>query len=468
MVFSSAVFLFAFLPVVFILHTVIRNTTARNVLLIVASLIFYAWGEPVYVVLLLASILINYLLGRFVWGRKPVLVAAVIVNLAFLIVFKYAGFIVQSINAIPFISLKEPKISMPIGISFYTFQAMSYVIDTYRDERKRPGSFLDVMLYVCLFPQLVAGPIVKYNSVREQLQDRQVSAQGTASGIQRFIVGLSKKMLIANVMAVAVDRMFALDMAQLDMASAWVGAVCYMLQIYFDFSGYSDMAVGMGKMFGFTFPENFDYPYTACSIRQFWKKWHISLTSWFREYLYFPLGGNRKGRARTLFNRFFVFLCTGIWHGADWTFVVWGIYHGVLTILETVLVKDKKDKNAGKAADSARSVIRVLGHIYTLLAVMIGFVIFRSDSMRQAVHFIASMFSFGATAVGTMTAVSVMSPLFIITLIIAAVACTPVLRMLPKNAVTRLLGMVLTIILYMLCIMEIAAGSYNPFIYFRF
>ncbi len=468
MVFSSAVFLFAFLPVVFILHTVIRNTTARNVLLIVASLIFYAWGEPVYVVLLLASILINYLLGRFVWGRKPVLVAAVIVNLAFLIVFKYAGFIVQSINAIPFISLKEPKISMPIGISFYTFQAMSYVIDTYRDERKRPGSFLDVMLYVCLFPQLVAGPIVKYNSVREQLQDRQVSAEGTASGIQRFIVGLSKKMLIANVMAVAADRMFALDIAQLDMASAWVGAVCYMLQIYFDFSGYSDMAVGMGKMFGFSFPENFDYPYTACSIRQFWKKWHISLTSWFREYLYFPLGGNRKGRARTLFNRFFVFLCTGIWHGADWTFVVWGIYHGVLTMLETVLVKDKKDKNAGKAADSARSVIRVLGHIYTLLAVMIGFVIFRADSMRQAVHFIASMFSFGATAVGTMTAVSVMSPLFIITLIIAAVACTPVLRMLPKNAVTRLLGMVLTIILYMLCIMEIAAGSYNPFIYFRF
>lgn len=468
MVFSSAVFLFAFLPVVFILHTVIRNTTARNVLLIVASLIFYAWGEPVYVVLLLASILINYLLGRFVWGRKPVLVAAVIVNLAFLIVFKYAGFIVQSINAIPFISLKEPKISMPIGISFYTFQAMSYVIDTYRDERKRPGSFLDVMLYVCLFPQLVAGPIVKYNSVREQLQDRQVSAEGVASGIQRFIVGLSKKMLIANVMAVAVDRMFALDMAQLDMASAWAGAVCYMLQIYFDFSGYSDMAVGMGKMFGFTFPENFDYPYTACSIRQFWKKWHISLTSWFREYLYFPLGGNRKGRARTLFNRFFVFLCTGIWHGADWTFVVWGIYHGVLTMLETVLVKDKKDKNAGKAADSARSVIRVLGHIYTLLAVMIGFVIFRADSMRQAVHFIVSMFSFGATAVGTMTAVSVMSPLFIITLIIAAVACTPVLGMLPKNAVTRLLGMVLTIILYMLCIMEIAAGSYNPFIYFRF
>ncbi len=248
------------------------------------------------------------------YGQKAVCPpAGVVINLAFLIVFKYAGFIVQSLNAIPFINIREPGISMPIGISFYTFQAMSYVIDTYRDDEKRPGSFFDVMLYICLFPQLVAGPIVKYNSVREQLRDRQVGAEEISAGIRRFIIGLSKKMLIANVMAAAVDKMFALDMAQLDTASAWVGAVCYLFQIYFDFSGYSDMAVGMGKMFGFTFPENFDYPYTASSVRQFWKKWHISLTSWFREYLYFPLGGNRKGKARTLFNRFFVFLCTGIW-----------------------------------------------------------------------------------------------------------------------------------------------------------
>lgn len=478
MVFSSAVFLFAFLPLVFLLHTVIRNTTARNVLLIVASLLFYAWGEPVYVLLLLASILVNFVLGRFVWGRKPVLVAAVVINLTFLIVFKYAGFIVDTINALPFVNLSVPAVSMPIGISFYTFQAMSYVIDTYRDEKKRPGSFLDVMLYVCLFPQLVAGPIVKYNSVREQLRHREVTAQGISAGIQRFIVGLSKKMLIANVMAVAVDKMFALEAAQLDMASAWVGAVCYMLQIYFDFSGYSDMAVGMGKMFGFTFPENFDYPYTACSIRQFWKKWHISLTSWFREYLYFPLGGNKKGRGRTLFNRFFVFLCTGIWHGANWTFVVWGVYHGLLTMLETVLVKDKKaagisvkgknDNSAAAGGVSKNKALNVLGHIYTLLAVMIGFVIFRADSMGQAWRFIVSMFSFGATAAGTMTAASVMSPLFIITTIVAMVACTPVLKGLPDNRVTQLAGKAATVILYLLCIMEIAAGSYNPFIYFRF
>lgn len=267
--FSS--FLFAFLPIVFILHTAIRNTTVRNILLIVASLLFYAWGEPAYILLLLLSILVNFVLGRFVWGRKPVLAAGVVINLAFLIVFKYAGFIVQSLNAIPFINIREPGISMPIGISFYTFQAMSYVIDTYRDDEKRPGSFFDVMLYICLFPQLVAGPIVKYNSVREQLRDRQVGAEEISAGIRRFIIGLSKKMLIANVMAAAVDKMFALDMAQLDTASAWVGAVCYLFQIYFDFSGYSDMAVGMGKMFGFTFPENFDYPYTASSVRQFWK-----------------------------------------------------------------------------------------------------------------------------------------------------------------------------------------------------
>ena len=354
MVFSSAVFLFAFLPIVFILHTAIRNTTVRNILLIVASLLFYAWGEPAYILLLLLSILVNFVLGRFVWGRKPVLAAGVVINLAFLIVFKYAGFIVQSLNAIPFINIREPGISMPIGISFYTFQAMSYVIDTYRDDEKRPGSFFDVMLYICLFPQLVAGPIVKYNSVREQLRDRQVGAEEISAGIRRFIIGLSKKMLIANVMAAAVDKMFALDMAQLDTASAWVGAVCYLFQIYFDFSGYSDMAVGMGKMFGFTFPENFDYPYTASSVRQFWKKWHISLTSWFREYLYFPLGGNRKGKARTLFNRFFVFLCTGIWHGANWTFVVWGIYHGLLTMLETALVKEKKPHSNEAHAERMR------------------------------------------------------------------------------------------------------------------
>ena len=469
MVFSSAVFLFAFLPSVLIIHTLVRNTTVRNILLIVSSLLFYAWGEPVYVLLLLASIALNFLLGRFVWGRKPVLVIAVVANLAFLVVFKYAGFIVQSINMLPFVELKVPQVRMPIGISFYTFQALSYVIDTYREKEREPGSLLDVMLYVCLFPQLVAGPIVKYNSVRVQLKSRTVTTEGMADGVQRFIIGLSKKMLIANVMASAVDKMYALEMSQLDTASAWVGAVCYLFQIYFDFSGYSDMAVGMGKMFGFTFPENFNYPYTASSIRDFWKRWHISLTSWFREYLYFPLGGNRKGKVRTMFNRFFVFLCTGIWHGANWTFVVWGIYHGVLTIIETA-VESRRKKYTGSAgsANASKALRGTLGHIYTLLAVTIGFVIFRADTMGQAAAFIKNMFSFTRTQYGFMTASSVMSPLFIITMMIAAAASTPILKMVPQRKASLAVGRVCTIILYLLCIMEIAAGSYNPFIYFRF
>ena len=463
MVFSSAVFLFAFLPVVLILHTVIRNIRVRNLLLIVASLFFYAWGEPVYILLLLASVCINYFFGRVVWGRKPVLAAAVVINLAILVVYKYAGFITELINLLPFVQLPVPQVRMPIGISFYTFQALSYVIDTYRGEKKEHGSFLDVMLYVCLFPQLVAGPIVKYNSVKEQFKSRKVTSEGLYIGIRKFIIGLSKKMLIANVMAVAADEMFALPVAQLDMASAWVGAVSYLFQIYFDFSGYSDMAVGMGLMFGFTFPENFNYPYIAVSVRDFWKRWHISLTSWFREYLYFPLGGNRKGRARTMWNRFFVFLCTGIWHGANWTFLVWGIYHGFLTMAETML--EKKDGGTEGRRSFPGSLI---GHIYTLLAVMIGFVIFRADSMGQAAGFIVQLFAMRSTQLGTMTALSVMSPLFIITAIIAALACTPFLKKLRSCAFTRYGAMAATIILYLFCIMEIAAGSYNPFIYFRF
>lgn len=308
---------------------------------------------------------------------------------------------------------------------------------------------------------------MKYNSVREQLRSRTVTSEGMADGIQRFIIGLSKKMLIANVMAAAVDKMFALELSQLDAASAWVGAVCYLFQIYFDFSGYSDMAVGMGKMFGFTFPENFNYPYIATSVRDFWKRWHISLTSWFREYLYFPLGGNRKGKARTMFNRFFVFLCTGIWHGANWTFVVWGIYHGILTIIETV-VGGKKADNMNNSVKDTKTPFRVLGHIYTLLAVIIGFVIFRADTMTQAAAFIRNMFAFGRTQVGFMTAASVMSPLFVITMVIAAVACTPVVKLVPENKAMRTAGRVCSFVLYLLCIMEIAAGSYNPFIYFRF
>lgn len=462
MVFSSAVFLFAFLPIVIILHSLINNNTVRNIILVAASLFFYAWGEPVYVFLLLFSVLFNYFIGKLVAGRKrkPCLVLAVIVNIGLLVVFKYTAFLIELINMIPYVSLPVVQIRMPIGISFFTFQALSYVIDIYSDEEGKSGSFFEVLIYICLFPQLVAGPIVKYNSIKDMIKSRKVDAAGLERGIMRFIVGLGKKMLIANVMAVAADKMFALGGADANMLSAWIGAASYMLQIYFDFSGYSDMAVGMGYMFGLTFPENFNYPYIAASIRDFWKRWHISLTSWFRQYLYFPLGGNRKGRVRTIFNRFFVFVCTGIWHGANLTFLFWGVYHGLLMVAETVA--------EAKLPKSGRGEKRIVGHIYTLLAVMLGFVIFRADSVLDAFVYIGNMFSFNFSGAGTMYAVSLLSPLFIITFVVALFAATPIVRLFPKNRVTVNFAKLGTILIYVLCIFEIAAGSYNPFIYFRF
>ncbi len=478
MVFSSAVFMFAFLPVVLILHTFIPKNLIRNILLIVASLVFYAWGEPVYVLLLLFSVIFNYFMGKLAAGGKAegskkaklAVTWAVVINLLMLVVFKYAGFLVELINTVPLVKLPVPQLRMPIGISFYTFQALSYTIDVYRDKEAKPASFMDVMVYILLFPQLVAGPIVKYHSIRKQIKERRVSLRGIQEGITRFIFGLSKKMLIANVLAVGADRLFALG-GNIDMASAWLGAVCYMLQIYFDFSGYSDMALGMGRMFGFTFPENFNYPYIATSIRDFWKRWHISLTSWFREYLYFSIGGNRISMRRTVLNRFFVFVCTGIWHGANLTFLVWGIYHGLLTMLETLLESKKAKRNGRRTGRTGRvtaGITRFFGHIYTVLAVLVGFVIFRADTLGQAFAYIGSMFSFHVTPYGVMEAAALLNPLFIVTLAVAVVAATPVTKLIKNKKLRFYGGLAASLGLYLLCILELATGSYNPFIYFRF
>lgn len=475
MVFSSAVFLFAFLPIVLILHTFIPKNSIKNIMLIIASLFFYAWGEPGYVFLLIASVCVNYFTGRFVAGAKDrddatakkVFIGSIIFNIAMLVVFKYTGFIVEVINYIPFVNIPVPDIRMPIGISFYTFQAMSYCIDIYRDKDAKPAKFLDVCVYILLFPQLVAGPIVKYNSIAEQLKTRTISVRGIQEGLTRFIYGLSKKMLLANTLAVGADQCFALT-GTLDVWSAWLGAICYMLQIYFDFSGYSDMAVGMGKMFGFTFPENFNYPYVATSIRDFWKRWHISLTSWFREYLYFSIGGNRISKSRTMLNRFIVFVCTGIWHGANFTFLFWGIYHGALTMLETFIEGRNQGKIKPESSGAMRLIKKIFGHIYTVIAVMLGFVIFRADSLGHAFRYIGTMFSFKATALGTMEALSLLNPLFVVTLVIAIILCAPIGKKIKNKKLKFYGGLVISIILYLLCILEIAAGSYNPFIYFRF
>lgn len=464
MVFSSAVFLFIFLPVVLFVHTVVKNTTARNIFLIAASLVFYAFGEPVYVLLMIGSVALNYLFGRVlaVHKNKAVLAVAVIINIGLLFVFKYVSWLIGLIDNIPGIDIPVPQIRMPIGISFFTFQAMSYVIDVYRSEDDKHASFCDVLLYISLFPQLIAGPIVKYNTIREQIHDRTVTASKMAEGIRLFIIGLSKKMLISNVMGAAADKIFAMQPQAIDMPLSWLGAVCYTLQIYFDFSGYSNMAVGLGKTLGFDFPENFDYPYSAHGIRDFWRRWHMSLTGWFREYLYIPLGGNRKGRLRQLLNTLIVFAATGIWHGANLTFILWGLMHGVLMCAETLIFKKKKLKNPAV-------------WLYTMLIVIIGFVIFRSDSVGYAFAYIGRMFSFMTQTPAMTVTLSILTPAFLTVLAVALVTMFPVVPAVrrrltgkPSYTVVNTVCYIAMFGLYFLCVLTLAADSYNPFIYFRF
>lgn len=468
MVFSSGVFLFIFLPVVLLLHTLVKNNSVRNGLLIAASLVFYAYGEPLYVLLMLASVAVNYAFGRILSSRKnkAVLAVSFVFNLGILVVYKHTGFLVELLNGIPYVNIPVPAITMPIGISFFTFQAISYVMDTYRSDKANKTGFANVLLYISLFPQLIAGPIVKYNSVKEQINGRTVTADKLASGIRRFVIGLSKKMLIANTVGYVTDNIFALDTSFIDTPLAWLGAICYTLQIYFDFSGYSDMAVGLGKCLGFDFPENFDHPYVASGIRNFWRRWHMSLTGWFREYLYIPLGGNRKGKGRQILNTMIVFISTGIWHGANLTFILWGFIHGALMSVETALTR----KDA-----PPRPALKPLKWLYTMVFVVLGFVIFRADTVSYAFAYIGRMFAFVRLDGAYSVLMSSLTPVFIVTLVISLIACCPIVqsvrgRIRDKSCYgwINALCYVLTLGLYLLCIMTLAADSYNPFIYFRF
>lgn len=340
MIFSSLEFLCVFLPVVFILYCIIPNRRARNAILIVASLLFYAYGEPVYVFLMLGSVVVNYLIARGIDAsknhKKAVLAVSVAANLGALGVFKYAGFIVENLNRLTSADLPVPNLALPIGISFFTFQALSYVIDVYRGEVKVQKNLAHVLLYISFFPQLIAGPIVKYKDIYEAIENRKQEASQVADGFRRFIFGLGKKVLIANTVGEVADAIFTADQGSINIAVAWIAALAYMLQIYYDFSGYSDMAIGLGKMFGFQFKENFLYPYGSLSMKEFWRRWHISLSTWFKEYLYIPLGGNRKGKFRTCVNKIIVFFFTGLWHGASWTFIIWGLWHGLFFALGRV------------------------------------------------------------------------------------------------------------------------------------
>ena len=464
MVFSSMVFLCVFLPAAFCLHLLLPGMRAKNFLLVVASLVFYAYGEPIYVILLVASSAGNYILARLTGEcpkiRKLTMTLAVVINLGLLVIFKYSGFLVETFNSVTGAGIPVPHVRMPIGISFFTFQALSYVIDVYRGDASVQKNFGKVLLYISFFPQLIAGPIVKYHDVEAEINNRKQTPEEIGKGIRRFIAGLSKKILIANTMGLVADNLFGAAATGITGPGAWLGAVSYMLQIYLDFSGYSDMALGLGMMFGFHFHENFDYPYISASIREFWRRWHMSLSGWFKEYLYIPLGGNRRGKFRTVVNKMIVFVCTGIWHGASFNFLFWGIYHGFFLMLEEYI------PFIGKKGGKLKSFFQ---HVYALLVVCVGFVFFRADTMKQGCFWIREMFTdFGWKASAMSLTLQQLTPVYLVTLAAALVAAVPVNSMLKKYKWYEGFTYVLSLAGFALCVLSLAGGTYNPFIYFRF
>ncbi len=468
MIFSSLEFLCIFLPIVFIVYCAVPKLAVRNAILIVASLLFYAYGEPVYVILMLGSVVVNYAVARLIAAfpkRKGALLAVgVVLNLGCLGVFKYLGFIVTNLNAVLPIDIPVPALTLPLGISFFTFQAMSYIIDVYRGEVDAQKNFFYVLLYISFFPQLIAGPIVKYKDICAQINDRHQDVDAITQGICRFLFGLGKKVLIANTMGLVADTIFAADTASINAPVAWIAAIAYMMQIYFDFSGYSDMAIGLGRMFGFRFKENFIYPYGATGIKEFWRRWHISLSSWFKDYLYIPLGGNRKGRARAALNRIIVFFLCGLWHGASWTFVLWGLWHGLFLLLEEYIPR------LGKLP-------RVIRNIYALLVVCLGFVLFRADNLQQAGMMITKMFTgWNFTAANVSFLWQQLTPFFLLMLVVAVIACAPLrpvadrirAKVADGCAWLRICVCASSVLVLVLCLVRLSANTYNPFIYFRF
>ena len=461
MVFSSAVFLFLFLPLVLLIYynPFIRSRSFRNIFLFLASILFYAWGEPVYVLLMLSSILVNWMFGRFIMaGRNStvITVLAAVYNLAFLFVFKYLDFAITNCNNLLNLSIPLFGIELPIGISFYTFQAMSYVIDVKRKPELAQRSLLDVGLYIACFPQLIAGPIVRYETVALQIRERKETWDGFTVGLRRFLWGLAKKVILANQLAKYADLAF--DGTALSTGLAWLGAAAYMLQIYFDFSGYSDMAIGLGRMFGFRFDENFNYPYAASSITDFWRRWHISLSTWFRDYVYIPLGGNRVRPARHILNLFLVWLLTGIWHGANWTFILWGLIYFLLLMLEKYTPLKRMPK--------------FFGHIYTLLFVCLCWVLFRATSLHGALDYLKAMV--GAAPLGIWDGnASIALTNGLIYFLLGGVLSFPVIPFFSKKAfvqkpAVRYLLAGFQLLVFLLTVGFILNSTYDPFIYFNF
>ena len=464
MVFSSLVFMFAYLPITLLAYYLVPRQ-GRNIFLFIVNLIFYGWGEPRLVLLMVFNIFFNYIGGWLVdkyradaKKKKLFLILTCVLDIGILAVFKYTGMITETLNMLPFLNIPELQISLPIGISFYTFQTMSYVIDVYRDDAPVSKNFINFGTYVALFPQLIAGPIVRYRDVAEQLVNRRETLEMFTKGVKLFMVGLAKKVIIANTMGTLTTNIFATT-DENGVVGTWVGMIAYTFQIYFDFSGYSDMACGLGNMMGFEFLKNFNYPYIAKSITDFWRRWHISLSTWFKEYVYIPLGGNRKGVKRQILNLLIVWGLTGLWHGAAYNFVLWGLYYGFLLILEKFVLK--------KFLDRLPSFVQ---HIYTLFIIIIGWGLFYFTDVGQLGEFMVDLFNFGNGICGNQAFNLIMSNLPM--LIIAAVASTPLAAML-YNRFEHTRFMWIPETLYCMGVLAVSTASlvnqsYNPFLYFRF
>lgn len=468
MVFSSLIFIFIFLPLVLVSYY-IAPRRLRNTVILLASLLFYAWGEPTYIILIIISILINYLGALLIRVHiknkdksKFIFITLLLIDISILFFFKYYGFAIECLGSIIGLDLKVKSISLPLGISFYTFQQISYIADIYMQKVKPERNLIDFATYITMFPQLIAGPIVKYDDIHKQLANRKESINKFGEGVQRFIIGLGKKVILANNIGVIWTQVKEVNLNDLSIVLSWIGILAFTLQIYFDFSGYSDMAIGLAKMFGFDFLENFDYPYISKSITEFWRRWHMSLGGWFREYIYIPLGGNKKGTLIQVRNLFIVWFTTGLWHGASTNFVVWGLYFGVILFIEKIYLKDLLKK-----------IPSIFSHIYTLIIVMIGWVIFDMNTLTDSGHYIKIMFGFGNNIFIDNLAKYILTNNFIILLI--GLICSTKLIKIYMNKIKStfrendvFLITAINLLILIISTAYLVGASYNPFLYFRF
>ena len=463
MVFSSITFLFYFLPIVLIIYYLMPNKY-KNIVLLISSFIFYFYGEPKNIYIMILSILATYIFGILIDKYKKTkyskifLILSIFINIGLLIYFKYADFIIKNVNLWLSNKIDLIHVILPIGISFYTFQLISYIVDVYRGEAKVQKNIIKLATYISLFPQLIAGPIVRYTTIENQLENREYNMKNFSIGVRRFIIGLGKKVMIANVMGNLINIFLVSD--EKSVLFYWLYAIALMIQIYFDFSGYSDMAIGLGKMLGFDFPENFNYPYIATSITDFWRRWHISLSSWFRDYIYIPLGGNRVSKLKWIRNIIIVWMLTGLWHGAEWNFVIWGLYFGVLLIIEKVFLLKWLQK-----------IPKVISRIYTLFIVMISFIIFNGEGISTILENIGGLFKFVSIPLITNESMYYLKS-YIIVIILGIIGATPICKNILTNGklkkIVNILEPIYLLLIFIICTSYIVDGSFNPFLYFRF